>query len=417
MLLTGVRSYLDANPAFTGLVTVGENDSILGLYEAGGGYVARVTAPDGVTYEQDLDRNLQVMSSPRVYSYVDQTPWLAKAREGTHGALMWQVVASDDGRSEDVVVTVLGDRDDGSVVSAVVVRATALVNAGTTVDANAWLLDSGGDVIAADTTAEVPAIAPGASVDEVDGRTVAFTDDAIVVDQPLTDTGSPAWTVRVEVSPEEVVPGIATLPRTMIIYAAVATSIGAAVALVVWLVRRPLVHTVVRARSDALTGLANRYELESQGQRILDAGAKRPADVAVVVMDLDHFKTVNDSLGHDEGDQVLRAFGHSLTLHTGPRDLVARLGGDEFAVVRWLDLGADPDATVEDLRATVERDLRALVPSASAVGVSAGFTTAALAGSYRIGELLSAADEAMTRGRHGSKGATYAAAATNPVLS
>jgi diguanylate cyclase (GGDEF)-like protein len=80
------------------------------------------------------------------------------------------------------------------------------------------------------------------------------------------------------------------------------------------------------ASIDALTGLANRRTLG----RVL--GRLRPED-AVVMIDLDHFKSVNDSLGHREGDNVLRLFGRTLTATVRSSDQVGRYGGEEFVVV------------------------------------------------------------------------------------
>jgi diguanylate cyclase (GGDEF)-like protein len=80
------------------------------------------------------------------------------------------------------------------------------------------------------------------------------------------------------------------------------------------------------ASIDALTGLPNRRTLG----RVL--GRLRPED-AVVMIDLDHFKSVNDSLGHREGDNVLRLFGRTLTATVRSTDRVGRYGGEEFVVV------------------------------------------------------------------------------------
>jgi diguanylate cyclase (GGDEF)-like protein/PAS domain S-box-containing protein len=83
------------------------------------------------------------------------------------------------------------------------------------------------------------------------------------------------------------------------------------------------------AHTDSLTGLANRFTL-----RDALAGALRQSDPgALLMVDLDHFKVVNDSLGHSAGDELLKCVAQRLreTLRTG--DLVARLGGDEFAVL------------------------------------------------------------------------------------
>ncbi|HYD10621.1 MAG TPA: EAL domain-containing protein, partial [Acidimicrobiales bacterium] len=84
-----------------------------------------------------------------------------------------------------------------------------------------------------------------------------------------------------------------------------------------------------RAEHDALTGLANRAALADALEARLDAG-EQPA---VVLLDLDGFKGLNDSLGHVAGDQLLRVVANRLRAAVRPTDVVARLGGDEFAVV------------------------------------------------------------------------------------
>ena len=80
------------------------------------------------------------------------------------------------------------------------------------------------------------------------------------------------------------------------------------------------------AAIDPLTGLANRRTL---GRAL---GRLRPEDT-VIMIDLDHFKAINDSLGHREGDNVLRLFGHTLTATLRATDQVGRYGGEEFVVI------------------------------------------------------------------------------------
>ncbi len=94
---------------------------------------------------------------------------------------------------------------------------------------------------------------------------------------------------------------------------------------------RDLVHL---ASHDPLTGLANRVLF---AEKLADALKPRTsrgdvADVALLYIDLDHFKLVNDRFGHDAGDEVLLHVAHRLRGQVRPHDTVARLGGDEFAV-------------------------------------------------------------------------------------
>jgi diguanylate cyclase (GGDEF)-like protein len=87
------------------------------------------------------------------------------------------------------------------------------------------------------------------------------------------------------------------------------------------------------AAHDALTGLANRRELERQLTAALASPDGMDCRIAVLLLDLRHFKEVNDALGHLAGDRVLVQVAERLSAAAGPNDLVTRFGGDEFAVV------------------------------------------------------------------------------------
>jgi diguanylate cyclase (GGDEF)-like protein/PAS domain S-box-containing protein len=93
--------------------------------------------------------------------------------------------------------------------------------------------------------------------------------------------------------------------------------------------------TIARlARTDVLTGLANRATFAEQLERILVARRRGGKPFAVLYLDLDHFKDVNDTLGHPVGDALLRSVAERLKAVTRESDVVARLGGDEFAVLQ-----------------------------------------------------------------------------------
>ncbi|MGH9189845.1 MAG: putative bifunctional diguanylate cyclase/phosphodiesterase [Acidimicrobiales bacterium] len=114
--------------------------------------------------------------------------------------------------------------------------------------------------------------------------------------------------------------------------------------------RRTLEGQLARlALHDRLTGLPNRVLLRDRVEHSLARAAARPsasASVALVIVDLDRFRAVNDSLGHDGGDQVLAIIAERLEEMVGLSDTVARLGGDQYAVLREDVAGPDDVAAL-----------------------------------------------------------------------
>lgn len=87
------------------------------------------------------------------------------------------------------------------------------------------------------------------------------------------------------------------------------------------------------AMHDALTGLANRTQLNERLELLLDGAGETQTQPAVLFIDIDHFKRINDSLGHAAGDELLVTFAERLKVECGDEALLSRLGGDEFVVV------------------------------------------------------------------------------------
>src|SRR5665213_1173424 len=145
---------------------------------------------------------------------------------------------------------------------------------------------------------------------------------------------------------------------------------------------------------DPVTGLVNRFALLDRLAQALTAMERLPGRVAVLFVDIDHFKEVNDSFGHDAGDQVLAEVGRRLSRFSRHSDTAARLGGDEFVVLCTL-LSDDDDMTliagriVEGVRATYIREGRDLSVTCS-VGIA--FTSDPFA---EPEQLIRDADEAM----------------------
>jgi diguanylate cyclase (GGDEF)-like protein len=165
---------------------------------------------------------------------------------------------------------------------------------------------------------------------------------------------------------------------------------------------RALADSRRQARTDELTGLPNRrsvYEALERADRDLTGGSS----LAVLVIDLDRFKEINDSLGHAAGDALLRQVGPRLTDQLRSGDLLGRLGGDEFVVVASDVDEAAALALGQRLRAELQRPFRfgsmALTVDAS-VGVAVG---PGQSGSAE--ELLQLADLAMYSAKSGRTGA------------
>ena len=159
------------------------------------------------------------------------------------------------------------------------------------------------------------------------------------------------------------------------------------------------------ARHDALTNLPNRTLFREQLEKALRL-AKRNDQLAVLCLDLDHFKAINDSLGHPVGDALLKEVARRLGQCITENDTVARLGGDEFAIVQFCN-DCDPSAVallashvVEQVSAPYEVAGHQLV-----IGVSIGISLAPEDGK-NPDELLKKADLALYRAKEDGRG-TY----------
>jgi diguanylate cyclase (GGDEF)-like protein len=161
-------------------------------------------------------------------------------------------------------------------------------------------------------------------------------------------------------------------------------------------VERLLVATRTQSLLDPLTGLYNRRHLVAQAPRLWRQARREGTRVAALVLDLDHFKRLNDAHGHAAGDAVLRAVADSLAASVRPTDVLARTGGEELVV---LGLVGDPDEAArlaERLRtavaATRTADGHAVTAS---VGIALTRPTDAEDATDELWKLVDRADAAM----------------------
>ncbi len=108
---------------------------------------------------------------------------------------------------------------------------------------------------------------------------------------------------------------------------------------------------------DALTGLANRRHFESVLARELDRVARAGEPALLLMLDIDHFKRVNDTRGHVAGDLVIKSVAHALMQCVRPMDTVARVGGEEFAIALPNCPPAFGPMVAERVRARIERSV------------------------------------------------------------
>jgi diguanylate cyclase (GGDEF)-like protein len=164
------------------------------------------------------------------------------------------------------------------------------------------------------------------------------------------------------------------------------------------------------ASSDALTGLANRRQLAFALGREVARTLRTKEPLSVALIDIDHFKKINDTFGHVVGDVVLREVAAVLAGTVRDVDLVARYGGEEFAILLPDCASAGALAVVERVRSAV-----ASMGSVAKVTVSAGIATAV--GEGTDGDaLIAAADQALYESKRTGRDRATLASGNQPVL-
>lgn len=153
------------------------------------------------------------------------------------------------------------------------------------------------------------------------------------------------------------------------------------------------------AQTDALTGIGNRSHFSIQSERLLAQCARNEQEVALVMFDLDHFKTINDRYGHAAGDQVLVRVAELCRGLDYRNAVVGRLGGEEFALLLPGMSLAQAVEAAEDCRQRVTRIDTSGTGHRFLVTASFGVTTTALAG-YQLARLFSLADRMLYRSKH-----------------
>ena len=161
------------------------------------------------------------------------------------------------------------------------------------------------------------------------------------------------------------------------------------------------------ARTDPLTGLANRRSFEEEAERTIEHVARYGSGAALIMLDLDGFKAVNDTLGHQAGDEVLFCVAERLRSRLRTSDLVARLGGDEFVVllpeIAPTDAARIAGELLDQLTACGRRWEEADLPISASIGV-ASFDGGS---PERLADLVRRADALMYSAKRAGGGRAY----------
>jgi len=176
--------------------------------------------------------------------------------------------------------------------------------------------------------------------------------------------------------------------------------------------RESVQQTIELAVTDGLTGLNNRRYLDKHMKILFERAVARGRPLSLCITDIDRFKSVNDTYGHDAGDEVLREFAARVRSTVRGADLACRYGGEEFVVV-MPDTTPDTAAAIaERLRMVIESQPFILKQSGIALAITASLgISSTLWGAESPEQLLKQADKALYEAKHAGRNRVVAAAA------
>lgn len=222
-------------------------------------------------------------------------------------------------------------------------------------------------------------------------------DDARDYGSALEDN---ARSLEVNGSPTTVVASLVDLTKTMIAKAKAAEEELRKTEAQMKALRDDLTSANETANSDPLTGLANRRALETHLRIALENAKRNKSPLAVAICDIDHFKSFNDTHGHQIGDEVIKFIATSLDRGSGPDVLCARYGGEEFVLI--FERTTPPDATkvLDKVRTAIAaRELKVTNTGQSLGKLSFSGGVASLETKDSPASILKRADDALYRAK------------------
>lgn len=328
----------------------------------------------------------------------------------------WMVRPMRSGGALQAVLAVdINGVDVSQTMNATVVAQTAQV----------FLLSGFGDVVAA----------PGAQASEVarmawtSGEAVKFAEistlpaphevlangdraikheGVIVIERDLMPTVGVPWVVHLQVEESQLNPAMENVRQWLGWSAILRISVFLAMLTALVALLRPIRRLRERSETDVLTGVRNRAHFDA-AVRWLDRRANRVYfRLAVVMIDLDHFKRINDESSHERGDMVLKVVAQALDDAVRGDSVVFRWGGDEFVVLSPLHLGDEPRSLAKRLVEVCTLAVEAVAPEIEGIGCTAGYAVTDTSPAS-VRDALTRADEALVAGKLRGKGEVYSA--------
>ena len=149
------------------------------------------------------------------------------------------------------------------------------------------------------------------------------------------------------------------------------------------------------ASTDLLTSLANRWRLQERMNPMFAESTRYGDDLACLMIDLDNFKAINDTLGHQAGDDLLATVGRIITEQVRASDIAARIGGDEFVIIMPRTTAHTAAALAERISNQFNRHSISITEGRCACGMSIGIASLSLSKPLDTKQLLSHADNAL----------------------
>jgi two-component system cell cycle response regulator len=169
--------------------------------------------------------------------------------------------------------------------------------------------------------------------------------------------------------------------------------------------------SIEAAITDALTGLFNRRYMESHVGTLIEQASSRGKPLTVLMLDIDYFKSINDSWGHDAGDDVLREFAVRIKKSIRGIDLACRYGGEEFVVVMPETDMAVGTMVAERLRRRIAGEPFPIEQGARSIEVTISIGIAALGSNENVAAVFKRADQALYRAKRDGRNRVVPAAA------